>query len=281
MADRPGVGVYNGAGGYGSRNEVLAGGGLAGSLNGSAAAASAQNLVFMGPMFAKTKDQPYYGSTTTAQSANQNQWRQTMWTTDQAKAYYYTMDPGLKERVARATFAAAGYKTKNLKWHQSEYEKAVDQASYETQLYGSLVSVWDVLDRWEAQAQQLFGPAGGSGGGGGGGGGGGAYAGPVVKLTNPSDAQALVDSALQQALGRDAHPGERKKFLELLNQAEVENPYVSEPGVQGGGLNAQQAAKEFAMSRKDSAEFMVNTQYMDWFMDKITRDETEGIASGL
>ena len=103
----------------------------------------------------------------------------------------------------------------------------------------------------------------------------------VVNLTNPSDAKLLVDQALTQYLGRQATEEESTQFHALLNQAETRNPQVATPTSRSGGLNPQQAAKEYAMSQGDAAEFAANTQYMDWLMAKITKDTTEGVASGL
>jgi len=271
----PGVGQYNGAGGYGSEQEFLAAAQTAGQLN--AAPTTVGNTVYMGAMFAKRKQDVYYGSTTTAASAAQNQFRQTIWTTDSAKRYFSMMDPALKGRVQDLVDRSAGYHVAAQWTVASSWAKAVDLAAYQTQVTGDLVSPWDVL---EADAANKVGSSGGGGGGGGSGGG----PSSQIQLTNASDAQLIVDQALQQYLGRDAHPKERENFLKLLNSAQVANPLRNSGGansVTSGGVNTAEAAKEYAMSRKDSAEFMANTQYMDWFMAKIAGDDTEGVASGL
>ena len=74
----------------------------------------------------------------------------------------------------------------------------------------------------------------------------------------------------------------------MRSVAQMENPTVTHstggpnPTVtQMGGMNPQQAAKEFALSRKDAAEYMANTQYTDWLLEKAANDPTEGIESGL
>lgn len=103
----------------------------------------------------------------------------------------------------------------------------------------------------------------------------------VVSLSNAGDARVLVDNALTEYLGRAATEEESSAFLKLLNSQERANPTISTPGSQTGGVNREQVAKEFGRSRKDAAEFMADTQYMDWFMNKIVQDPTEGIASGL
>ena len=111
-----------------------------------------------------------------------------------------------------------------------------------------------------------------------------------VQLSSASDAELLVDQALTNYLGRQADEGEREKFWELLKKGQRANPTVTVttpngPGEQSsvttGGFNEQQAATEFALSQKDSAEYMANTQYMDWLMESVSQDSTEGIASGL
>ena len=103
----------------------------------------------------------------------------------------------------------------------------------------------------------------------------------VVNLTNPGDARVLVDNALNDYLGRAATEEESSEFLKVLNNQERANPQMRTPSSSSGGVNREQVAKEFGRSRDDAAEFMANTQYMDWFMDKIVADPTEGIASGL
>lgn len=135
--------------------------------------------------------------------------------------------------------------------------------------------------------------------------GGGAYTGPVtsittdriINLTNPTEAQSFVDSALQQYLGRDATEEERGKFYEALNQLERENPVIQRsrrtttpygPGlqkskgrtVQEGGINAAVVAEEFAASRPQAAETAISGQYMDWFMEKLGQDTMEGLEIG-
>lgn len=137
------------------------------------------------------------------------------------------------------------------------------------------------------------------------GGTGGAYTGPVtsistnrvINLTNPTEAQSFVDSALQQYLGRNATEEERSKFYQALNQLERENPVIQRsrqtttpygPGlqkskgrtVQEGGINAAVVAEEFAASRPQAAETAISGQYMDWFMEKLGQDTMEGLEIG-
>lgn len=135
--------------------------------------------------------------------------------------------------------------------------------------------------------------------------GGGAYTGPVtsistnriINLTDPTEAQSFVDSALQQYLGRNATEEERSKFYQALNQLERENPVIQRsrqtttpygPGlqkskgrtVQEGGINAAVVAEEFAASRPQAAETAISGQYMDWFMEKLGQDTMRGLEVG-
>ena len=103
----------------------------------------------------------------------------------------------------------------------------------------------------------------------------------VVDFTNPSDAQVLVDNALGTYLGRAATPEESDTFLSTLNKLQRQNPIVSTPSSRSGGVNREQVAKEFGRAQEGSAEFMASTQYMDWFMENLAEDPTEGLQSGL
>lgn len=103
----------------------------------------------------------------------------------------------------------------------------------------------------------------------------------VVNLTNPTDARTLVDNALATYLGRAATTEEAEQFLNVLNKQERANPINTTKSSRSGGVNSAQIAKDFARSQDDAAEFMADTVYMDWFMNKITGDETKEIASGL
>jgi hypothetical protein len=103
----------------------------------------------------------------------------------------------------------------------------------------------------------------------------------VVDLTNPDDAQVLVNNSLNQYLGRDATDDERDVFLKTLNAVERKNPIVTTPSSRSGGTNEQQVAKEFALSRDTAAEDAVNSTYMGWMADLLMKNPTEGVESGL
>lgn len=210
-----------------------------------------------------------------------------------AKGLWAWLDPQLKKRVYVATARIYGYDNISDTLAKSEYEKAVDAAMVSSIVQNRPVSLFQQLDQSGESAEQMralgFGTAaGGSSGGGGGGGGGGPSTQTSYNLSSTSDATVLVDQALDQYLGRQASEKERQKFWGVLNGAQMENPTVTHstggpnPTVtQMGGMNPQQAAKEFALSRKDAAEYMANTQYTDWLLEKAANDPTEGIESGL
>jgi hypothetical protein len=103
----------------------------------------------------------------------------------------------------------------------------------------------------------------------------------VIDLTNPSDAKVLADSALSDYLGRAANEEETSMFLSTLNKVERQNPIITTQSSRSGGVNREQVAKEFAQSQEGAAEYLASTQYMDWFMEKVASDPTEGIESGL
>lgn len=128
--------------------------------------------------------------------------------------------------------------------------------------------------------KQLFiksGQAGGRGGGAGGGGGPRA----VVNLTNPQDAEVLVDNALTQYLGRQADPEELQAFLKVLNRQERKNPVVVSRSGQTGGVNPQLIAQEFAAAQPEAAETQAATTYMSWMVDALNAPTTGGVESGL
>lgn len=111
-------------------------------------------------------------------------------------------------------------------------------------------------------------------------GGGGGYS-QVVDLTNPADAQVLVNNSLNQYLGRDATDDERDVFLKTLNAVERKNPIVTTQTSRSGGTNPQQVAKEFALSQDTAAEDTANTTYMNWMAEALMKNPNEGVVSGL
>ena len=218
-----------------------------------------------------------------------SQMRQTVFSRDKASLYLMNMDPEEFAKVQAYANAENNYEVKSLNLLKSAWNDMLDTSQQLSTLYGTPVTPWEAAE-YNMQMRERMGLSGDKSGGGGGGG----YSGPVtstsVQLSSASDAELLVDQALTNYLGRQADEGEREKFWELLKKGQRANPTVSVttpngPGEQSsvttGGFNEQQAATEFALSQKDSAEYMANTQYMDWLMESVSQDSTEGIASGL
>ena len=133
----------------------------------------------------------------------------------------------------------------------------------------------------------------GTAGGGAGGGGAGAYKGPVTttsdatssRLTNPSSARGIMNSALQTYLGRDAMPQEQQAFLAALNAEESANPTMTHQVVTTtpvghnqtvkqadqttGGVDQTQFAEEWARAQPGSAEYQAAGRYMDLFVKSL------------
>lgn len=244
--------------------------------------------VFMGEDFARPTNPNEYVRMMPAETLQAGRLSATVWGIDKAKAYFARMDPQQMSRVQDYVNSIYGYEVKNLPTVQAEWNKALEGSAYQSRFIEP-ITVFQYMDEMAAKSTGMYG-AGGSGGGGGGGGG---YSGPVtstqVQLSSASDAEFLVDQALTNYLGRQADEQERENFWALLKKGQAANPTttVTTPGVGSsssvttGGFNEQQAATEFALSQKDSAEYMANTQYMDWLMESVSQDPTEGIASGL
>lgn len=152
----------------------------------------------------------------------------------------------------------------------SEWSKLNLQAGSYSKAINKNISAYDILNQNIALNVQKPGGTGGASG----------YS-SVVNLTNPDDAQVLVNNSLNQYLGRDATDEERDAFLETLNRVERKNPIVSTPTSRSGGTNQQQVAKEFALSQDTAAEDTANTTYMNWMAEALMKNPNEGVVSGL
>lgn len=109
-----------------------------------------------------------------------------------------------------------------------------------------------------------------------------------INLTSPREADALVDAALQQRLGRSPTEKERKDFVEALNSSEKKEPTVTKStttttgsGTENvsnttssntsGGVDVGAFAREWSMSHnKDEAgSFQALAQYMPAFYEAL------------
>lgn len=102
------------------------------------------------------------------------------------------------------------------------------------------------------------------GGGGGYGGGGGATS-QRIDLASPSQAQALLTQFMQASVGRDPKASEVRKFVDLLQEYQRNNPtVVSAEGstvTQTGGIDAGMVAQEFVETLPDYTESQADRYY--------------------
>jgi len=102
----------------------------------------------------------------------------------------------------------------------------------------------------------------------------------VVDLTNKFDAEAIVNQALGQWLGRDATDKEVKQFWKQLNKDEKKNPKTVSPYGVKGGYNAQLAAEKYAESRDDYVDVQAKTVYAKLF-EQALRGRMDGTVEGM
>jgi hypothetical protein len=111
-------------------------------------------------------------------------------------------------------------------------------------------------------------PFGGSGSrsyGGGGYGGGGSASQSRIDLSSPSDAQAILTQFMQSAVGRNPKPGEVRKFYELLQGYQQNNPTVvtaaGDTVTQSGGIDPGAVAQQFVQELPDYSEQQADRYY--------------------
>lgn len=104
-----------------------------------------------------------------------------------------------------------------------------------------------------------------SGGGGYSGGGGGGATSQRIDLASPSQAQALLTQFMQASVGRDPKASEVRKFVDLLQEYQRNNPtVVSAEGstiTQSGGIDAGMVAQEFVETLPDYTESQADRYY--------------------
>lgn len=183
----------------------------------------------------------------------------------QAQAYFLRLTIAEREKlqeyynVIGKTF---GYRKPKSLWND------VVEASADSNL-----TPWQVLEQMSADVKSgavIAQPGDGRGGPR-------AFNNQTVNLTNPEDAQVLVQNALTQYLGRNATEQELAAFTKALRKEEQASPQIDQgvssrsgtSRVTTGGVSAAQAqdmAKDFAQSRPDYAEFQASTNLLDAFI---------------
>lgn len=232
---------------------------------------ASDGYVYMGPDYEEdVKPGAYVGST-----VGSGRQFSAMFPIERATQEYYYLDDMQFADLMQQTSRIIGYDSRrNPTMIKAKWDEAVLGAAAYNQATNRTISPFGWL-KMQADRMERAGAAMRGGGGGGGG------SRSVVNLTNPDDAQVLVDNALQQYLGRAATAKERNQFLRTLNSAERANPVVSGPGGSQGGINRELRAEEFARSRPDAAEYLANTQYTDWLQELLSQEPMGGIESGL
>jgi hypothetical protein len=189
--------------------------------------------------------------------------------TDSAINYWWQMPEPEKISVIDL-MRQSGVKVNDSARAFTEWTKLNQQAGSYSKALNQNISVYDILRQNIALNVQKPGGTWGASG----------YS-SVVNLTNPDDAQVLVNNSLNQYLGRDATEEERGAFLDTLNRVERKNPIVTTKTSRSGGTNVQQVAKEFALSQETAAEDTANTTYMNWMAEALMQNPNEGVVSGL
>lgn len=263
MSNGPGVGQSFGQTTAQNLAEFASDGGINGALG--VAPVGNDGVVSFGPGYARRPDAGRAGSPGGA--------RQTV-PVSVAQEFWYQMDDFMFNEWTSEVQRGLTYDVgRNPAVLQQEWDRYTLAAGNYNKSTGKDISPIEFL-RMQNDRLERIGKLPKQGGGGGG-------SSSVVNLTNPTDARTLVDNALAGYLGRAATTEEADQFLSVLNQQERANPINTTKSSRSGGVNQQQIAKDFARSQEGAAEFMADTQYMDWFMNKITGDPTKEIASGL
>lgn len=229
-----------------AEQQFLSAGGVSGAYK--PADVGTDGLVWMGPNWSKGNE---------------------MVTMDAATNFWWVMPNETRAQYIQKMEQAYGTRITSGPQAFNMYTGVVRQAASFQKAMNEKISIDQILDQ---SISMNLSKGGGAGAGG--------YS-KVVDLTNPADAQVLVNNSLNQYLGRDATDEERDVFLKTLNQVERESPIITTPSSRTGGTNPQQVAKEFALSQDTAAEEAVNTTYMNWMAEALMKNPTEGVASGL
>lgn len=187
-----------------------------------------------------------------------------------AKNEYLSMGPAEREIWQAYAMHTAGFIPSDFNG-PGYWENLLGQvAQYQTNT-GEKISPWEfMIKRMEETPPTRRGGGGSSGG-------------PraIVDLTNPMDAEVLVDNALSEYLGRQANDQEITNFVNTLNRLQRRNPRIVSKSGTSGGINPQLVAQEYAMSRPNAAEHEAVTQYLGWMTEALMADPYGGMSSGL
>lgn len=192
-----------------------------------------------------------------------------MVTMDVASNFWFKTDNVTRAEYIKKMEEAYGTKITSAAQALNQWKGLIQTVGGYQKALGDKISPDQILDQFISMNIAKSGGGGASG-----------YS-KVVDLTNPDDAQVLVNNSLNQYLGRDATEEERDVFLKTLNAVERKNPIVTTPSSRSGGTNEQQVAKEFALSRDTAAEDTANTTYMNWMAEALMKNPNEGVVSGL
>ena len=204
--------------------------------------------------------------------AGSPQGNKSFWNIDVVKSNWAMLSPEATRKIASDAQSWAGWsKPVPMQNLPGFWENMVNIAYQAQTQFGERVSPLEAFDWYKRK----FGKVPTTAGGGGGGGGGGGAAAPTkrVNLTDPDTANQLVDSALEQYLGRRANESEMKAFRTALNRAERKSPVSvdvqGDTAVTKGGINPQRRAEQFAMAQEGAAEYQASTTYLDAFIQGI------------
>lgn len=194
------------------------------------------------------------------------------WNVEVVRDNWAMLSPEATQKVARDAQTWAGWSRPVPMQNLPGFWENMVNIAYQAQTqFGERISPLEAFD-WYKRKFGKIPSAAGSGGGGGGGGGAPAPT-KRVNLTDPDTANQLVDSALEQYLGRQANPEESKAFRQALRKAEMRNPTEVEvrgdTAITRGGVNPQARAEEFAMAQEGAAEYQAATTYLDAFIQGI------------
>lgn len=201
-----------------------------------------------------------------------------------ADVSYYFLSNAAKEQLNKQMDALYGKGVWEPSWVNKAYSRGLQASAYAYANMGKRVTALDATMQFLAEdAAAGVNKKSGSGG----------VAGPSttmavtesVSLTDPMSARKMVDTALENYLGRRATAKEAAAFYSALGKAEEKSPTVTTqvstttPGGgvtkvrsktrSEGGFNANVFAEDFARGQEGSAEYQAATTYLDSFIGSL------------